>query len=723
MKKIILLTSLLALLKSFAAEPVDYVNPYVGNISHILVPTYPTVQLPNSMMRVVPRRADFSDVQVEGLPLMTYAHRAKNASSLEVFVSDNEAQNSGAPRKYFYDREKITPYSFSVFLEGENVFAKYAPSFRSAIYELDFSEAKNENRNIKIWTNIGTAKIEGAEIHLTESLPKDAKMFTVFRFEAAPIKKLEASDKKSVSFIFDKSLKTIRLKYAVSFVSIEQAKINLEKEITDYDIAKLEVQGRKLWNEKLSKIKVKGGEQNMRIFYTALWRNYERMADFSEYGKYYNAFDKKVHEISGPFYTDDWTWDTYRTSHPLRILIEPKMEAQMLNSYVKMAEASEEKWLPTFPRIIGDPHGMLGHHSIIVFADALSKGLEGVDYKSAYQYAKNTLETATVTVWRRMHKTPLDAFYEEKGYYPSLRAGEAETESYVDSFEKRQSVALTLSISYDDYALSQMAKTLGDTETAIKYEKRSKNYMNLWNAKTKFFHPKDKDGKFIEITDYRYAGGLAFRDFYDENNAYIYRWDLAYNLPELIELMGGKEAVEKNLDELYSTPLGKEKRDFYYLNGPDHSGNIGQFSMGNEPAFHIPFLYNYTGKAWKTQKFARLVCDMWFRDDLMGIPGDEDGGAMSAFVIFTQLGFYPTAPSKPYYDIASPYFTEAVLDLEDGKTLKILAPNTSKENKYIQSVKFNGKEITSPQIPHSLIKDGGVLEFEMSDKPNYNWGK
>lgn len=723
MKKNLLLAIILSLSNfSYSASPVDYVNPYMGNISHVLKPTYPTIQLPNSILRVFPRRADFSDLQVEGLPLMVWGHRNQGASGLEIIVKDSfDFSETLYPQKYFYDREEITPYSMKTFLEGEDVSVEFAPSFKSAIYKFDFSESPKAMRTIRLWTNAHSASADGNILNIVEALPRGVKMYIAMRFDKEPIEVKVSPDKKSVAASFNSAENTISAKYGVSFISAQKALENLEREIPDFDLQKLENQGRKLWNEKLSKIKVEGSERDKELFYTSLWRNFERMVDFSEYGQYYNPFDGKVHESDAPFYADDWIWDTHLTSHPLRILIDPKVEADMLNSYLAMAEASKEKWLPTFPQIWGDSHAMNGNHVIPTFLDAQKKNLPGVDYVAAYKFALNTLETETITPWCRAPANELDEFYKENGYFPALREGERETVADVNRFEKRQSVAVTLGASYDDWALSELAKLNGDDKNHQKYSARAKNYKNLWNPDTQFFHPKDMAGKFIEPFDYRFAGGLGFRNYYDENNAYTYRWYLAFDAEGLIELMGGNENFTRNLDELFVTPLGTSRTAFYANHGPDQTGNIGQFAMGNEPSFHIPYLFNRAGKAWKTQKFTRLVCDMWFKNNLLGIPGDEDGGAMSGFVVFTMLGIYPTVPGKPEYDLTGPYFEESCIDLGGGKTFKIVAKNASSKNKYIRSAKLNGKPFESSKISHSDIAAGGILELEMSDNPNKNW--
>jgi predicted alpha-1,2-mannosidase len=251
--------------------------------------------------------------------------------------------------------------------------------------------------------------------------------------------------------------------------------------------------------------------------------------------------------------------------------------------------------------------------------------------------------------------------------------------------------------------------------------KGSFNYRNLFNPETGFFHPKDSEGKFIEPFDYVFSGGIGARNAYDENNGWVYRWDVQHNIPDLIQLMGGNDQFVKNLDAMFEQPLGKSKYEFY-AQLPDHTGNVGQFSMANEPSLHIPYLYNYGGQPWKTQKTIRMLLHDWFRNDLMGLPGDEDGGGMSSFVVFSSMGFYPVTPGKPEYSIGSPLFRDVKIRLSNGETFEIEARNASDENKYIQSATLNGKPLNSAWFSHEELVNGGKLILEMGNRANYNWG-
>ena len=288
-------------------------------------------------------------------------------------------------------------------------------------------------------------------------------------------------------------------------------------------------------------------------------------------------------------------------------------------------------------------------------------------------------------------------------------------------WEKRQSVAVSLAAAYDYWTLAQLAKFSGHDEEAAGYLRRSYDYRKLFNYETGFFHPKDSKGRFIEPFNYELSGGLGARDYYDENNAYTYRWDVLHNPADLIHLMGGKERFIARLDETLRTPLSMSKWEFY-SKLPDQTGNVGQFAMSNEPSLHIPYLYNYAGAPWRTQRLVRKLIDTWFRDDLMGVPGDEDGGGLSAFVVFSMMGLYPVTPGLPVYNIGTPFFDKLTLRLASGRTFTIEATGASPQNKYIQAATLNGKTLDRPWIRHSELVGGGKLVFTMGPRPNKVWG-
>ena len=246
------------------------------------------------------------------------------------------------------------------------------------------------------------------------------------------------------------------------------------------------------------------------------------------------------------------------------------------------------------------------------------------------------------------------------------------------------------------------------------------DYKKLWHPEHRLFMPKDEQGEWIDINP-KSDGGPGYRNYYDENNGWTYAWDVQHDIEGLTQLLGGKKEAEARLDQLFREPLGMRKREFY-VHGANSTGMVGQFSMGNEPSFHIPYLYNYFGAPWKTQKKTRFLLDVWFKDNIFGIPGDEDGGGMTAFVVFTSMGIYPATPGIPVYTITSPVFEKVSISLTNGKEFTVIAKGASRTNKYIQKAFINDEEIFSPFITHEQIMSGATLELQLSDLPNKEWG-
>ena len=712
--------------------PVDYVNPYMGNISHLLVPTFPTIHLPNSMLRVYPERPDYTADQIKGNPLIVTSHRGSSAFNLSPYQGSEETLRPVV--NYTYDNEVIKPYYYRVYLDKQNTDVKYAPSHQSAQYEISYE--KDAPVYLILNSKNGAMQVNDNTVSGYQQLENNTRVYLYLETENKPEKTGVLQDNKlnteldtirgnnaCVALYFGDKAQVQKIRYGISFISEEQAKSNMEREQKFYDVNALAEAGKKVWNDALGKIEVQSPDENEKtIFYTSLYRCYERPVNISEDGRYFSAFDGKVHEDGGnAFYTDDWIWDTYRATHPLRVLIDTLTETNVIRSYILMAEQMGDMWMPTFPEITGDSRRMNSNHAVATVADAYAKGLRGFDLEKAYLVCKKGIEEKTLAPWSGKPAGWLDDFYKKNGYIPALAPGEKETVPEVHHFEKRQPIAVTLGTSYDQWCLSQIAEDLGKKDDAEHYLKCSYNYRNVYNPETQFFHPKDKNGKFIEPFDYRFSGGQGAREYYGENNAWVYRWDVPHNVGDLIAIMGGTDRFIENLNQTFREPLGRGKYSFY-AQLPDHTGNVGQFSMANEPSLHIPYLYNYAGQPWMTQKRIRTLLKEWFRNDLMGVPGDEDGGGMSAFVAFSSMGFYPVTPGSPTYNIGSPMFPYVKMTLSNGKIFEIIAENCSDENKYIQSATLNGKELNQPWFNHSDIANGGKLVLKMGDKANKAWG-
>ncbi|MCM1143036.1 MAG: GH92 family glycosyl hydrolase [Muribaculum sp.] len=713
-------------------SPVDYVNPYIGNISHLLVPTFPNVHLPNSMLRVVPERSDYTSDKINGLPVVVTNHREKSAFNLTPYQGEKNAIRPVI--SYTYDNEDLRPYYYSVRLDEPGIDVKFAPSHQSAVYEMQM----NPDAPVYIILNTkdGELHADGNTIKGYQNLDNNVKVFLYIESLQEPEEVLAMKDGSltqeshscgndaCIALHFPDCTPTLNLRYGVSFISEEQAYKNLRREISNFDVDSVAVAAKHIWNETLGKVEVETeNEDDKVLLYTSLYRTYERPVCLSEDGRYFSASDGKVHDDEGkPFYTDDWIWDTYRAAHPLRVITEPSLELDIIQSYLRMAQQTDSLWMPTFPEITGDTRRMNSNHGVATIADAYAKGLTDFDLELAYNACRKGIEEKTLAPWSGIEAGKLNEFYKERGYIPALANNETESYPEVHPFEKRQPVAVTLGTSYDQWCLSRIASFLNKKDEEDYYLECSRNYRNLFNPKTKFFHPKDEAGNFIEPFDYRYPGGMGAREYYGENNGWVYRWDVPHNIPDLIKLMGGAMDFTSALDDMFNEPLGKSKFEFY-SQLPDHTGNVGQFSMANEPSLHIPYLYNYAGQPWKTQKRIRTLLRQWFRNDLMGIPGDEDGGGMSGFVAFSMLGFYPVTPGLPIYTIGSPMFEHTVIHLPNGHDFEIIAKNTSDTNKYIQSAKLNGKELDGPWFHHSDLANGGKLEFVMGPIANQEWGK
>lgn len=733
----VLLPCLFALLPltTIASEPargsgdgndwVGYVNPYIGNISHLLVPTFPTVQLPNSMLRVYPERADYTSEQIMGLPIVVTTHRERSAFKLMPQTTE-EVKTAVS---FNYENEHLTPYSYATDFDDCRMAARLAVSHQSAIYELTFREG---DASVALGSANGDMEYGDNWMSGWQTVSGETKVYVYMESETMP-ERSEQLNSHCAVMRYAKGVSRVMLRYGISYISKEQAKANLRREIKDYNIDRVMVEGRRTWNETLGRIRITGGTDDEKtVFYSSYYRTFERPISMSEDGRYWSAFDGQVHEDGGePFYNDDWIWDTYRAAHPLRLLTDRQKEEDIIASYLLMADQMGTGWMPTFPEVNGDSRRMNSNHGVAMVADALAKGLH-VDAPKAFEACRKAIEEKTLAPWSGAKAGPLDVFYHEHGYIPAICEGDVETDPNVNAHEKRQPVAVTLGTSYDEWCLSRIADYISKhakkkkdakswAEAAAKYAVLGQNYRNLWNAETQFFHPKDENGQFITPFDYRYSGGQGARYYYGENNGWTYRWDVQHNIADLVRLMGGKEQFVCNLDRTFNEPLGESKFEFF-SHLPDHTGNVGMFSMANEPSFHIPYLYNYAGQPWKTQRTIRKLLHEWYRNDLMGMPGDEDGGGMTAFVVFSMLGFYPVTPGIAAYNIGSPVFEKAEVMLSNGSTLHIIAQGASTENKYIQRATLNGHDWNQPWFSHDDIQYGGTLVLVMGRYPNKQWG-
>jgi predicted alpha-1,2-mannosidase len=566
----------------------------------------------------------------------------------------------------------------------------------------------------------GDLETQGGDAISGEERFSNMKAYVYGEFSAPVSVKLENVGDRNRVTVSRENAKTIEFRYGISFISVEQAKRNLRPEIPAWGFESVRAAAKARWNQLLGQVAVEGGtDTKKKVFYTALYRCYERMINITEEGRYYSGFDHKVHEDTRPFYVDNWLWDTYRALEPLHTLLNPEMEADKIQSYVRMYQ--QAGIMPTFAIVTGPYACMNGNHSAPWFADAWFKGVRNFDLPVAYEGIRKRSLEDTLLPWRLGPKGPLDEFCATHGYMPALRPGEKETDLQVHPFEKRQPVPVTLENSFDDWSIAHLARVLNKPEDETLFLQRASNYKNVFRADKGLMWPKDAEGQWIEPMDPKFGGGMGGRDYDDENNGYTYTWDVPQDINGLVGLMGGTAKATANLDQLFREPLDHSKYEFQ-AKFPDSTSMVGEFSMGNEPSLAIPYLYDRLGAPWKAQKRVRMLLESFFTDTLQGMPGDEDGGGMSAFVVFSMMGFYPVTPGIPAYDIVSPVFDKTTIHLRNGKDFVILAHHTSHDNKYVQSIRLNGKPLEQVWFRHADIANGGTLELTMGDTPNTSLG-
>ncbi len=681
----------------------DLVNPYIGTISHMLTSTVPEVMYPYGMARSTPVVDSCSDYYcndtVLGYPVGEICVTPGIEDNFDVVID--------------HSRENFKCYY--MYSEAENSDITIESTVTEHVYVYRFANAPL----LRITHNNSSTEIKDDRIYIKKAgAPKkqhgrkaDYSQYIIIVMDKA-FKVVSQNSDSTVLAIED----GVTVKGSVSYISFDKANESLEKEALGQSFENLSDRARDVWNKQLSKIEVEGNtEEKQIIFYTALYRSFQRCTDYTEYGEYYSAYDNSVH--NGVFYTGDGLWDTFRSMHPLQLIVDQKRHEDILNSYVAMYKQSG--LMPSFPGFTGDLPVMIGFHAASLFADALAKGIK-TDFETAYEGLYKNATQQSMMPWCADHApTAPDECYYNNGFFPALAKGETETSPAAHPFERRQAIAVTLEHSYDDFCLAQLAKHLGKEEDYKLFMKRSENYKNLYNKEIGYMAPKDINGEWVEDFDPIFAGGMGGREYTAENNTLTYSWSVFHDIDSLAELMGGKEATVQKLDSLFTTGIKQPKSKYVYLGQfPDSTGLMGQFAMGNEPSFHIPYIYNYLGYPWKTQKKLRELMDIWFTNSPTGICGDEDGGAMSSWYVFSAMGLYPVCPGKDEYAISSPIFDRVKINMENGKSF-IIESAGAPENKYIQSATINSNTTDTLFISHSDITDGATLTLKMGRKPKF----
>ncbi|MDN3585289.1 GH92 family glycosyl hydrolase [Pedobacter aquatilis] len=499
-----------------------------------------------------------------------------------------------------------------------------------------------------------------------------------------------AGKKLKMYFDFDtEEGEKVKIKFALSPVSQENALQNLRGEISGWDFSKVKAQAQSIWNKELNKIQVNASNDNKINFYTALYHAFINPTVYTDLNGEYKGLDQNVHKADGfTNYTTFSLWDTYRALHPFFNIMQPGRSNDMVKSMMAHYEQSSLHMLPIWSHYANDNWCMSGYHSVSVIADAIIKGTYNGD-------ANKALDACITTANHRDYEGI--GYYIDKGFIPSDKSG--------------VSVSNNLEYSYDDWAIAQLAKKLNRTDVYNEFTKRSNNWRNNWDKASGFMRPKLADGTFKKAFDPKDTEGQGFI----EGNSWNYSFFVPHDPASLMEVMGGKAKFASRLDTLFTMHLPDEF--FAHTEDITREGIIGGYVHGNEPAHHIAYFYNWAGQPWKTQAQVRHILNMQYKPTADGLGGNDDCGQMSAWYMFSSLGFYPVSPGSDVYSLGSPAVNNAVLNLENGKTFTVEAIKQSPKNVYVSKVVLNGKEITDYQIKHSDITNGGKLTFYMSAKP------
>jgi len=483
----------------------------------------------------------------------------------------------------------------------------------------------------------------------------------------------------------------VQIKVALSSVDIDGALLNLKTECPHWNFNSYVEDAQEKWNEKLNIIQADFLSQDEKVtFYTSLYHTFLGPTLYMDVDNRYKGLDQRIHQANGFVnYTTFSLWDTYRAQHPFLNLIQPKVNADMIESMLAHYDQSAHHMLPVWSHYANENWCMIGYHSVSVLTDAMIKSNPGFDYSRA-------LKAAVTTSNQR--------FYEGLGAYLDYQ--------FVPENLSGNSVSKTLEYAYDDWCIAQMAKKLGQDSLCGIYQKRAAFYKNQFDSSIGFMRPRMSDGSFKKEFDVLSTHGQGFI----EGNAWNYSLYVPQDPKSLMELMGGEKRFIEHLDSLFTMSLP----DKYFAETEDimRDGIIGNYVHGNEPSHHVPYLYNYTSQAWKTQATTRMILPLQYKAKPDGLGGNDDCGQMSAWYIFTALGFYPVAPGSTDYALTSTSVKSATIHLPEGKQFNIVVKNQAINNVYIQSISLNGISLLKPFITHEQIVSGGMLEVKMGAKPN-----
>ena len=705
------------------------VNPFIG--TDFTGNTYPGAQAPFGMVQLSPDNglggwdrisgyfypdstiAGFSHTHLSG----TGAGDLYDVLFMPVTLPFKEAEGElGIHSKFSHQDEEASAGYYRVKLQDYNINVELTATPRCGVQRYTFPKAESmvilNLKKAMNWDFTMDSQIEIVDscnirgYRFSEGWARGQKLYFATRF-SKPFKSVELDnaeiklkgEKVGTSniarFMFDtEEGEQITLVTALSGVSVEGAVKNLNAEAPHNDFDQYLADAKADWNKQLQRIEVVGTNNDDKVnFYTALYHSMIAPTIYSDVdGKYYGP-DKQVHQADGWVnYSTFSLWDTFRAAHPLFTYTEPERVGDMVQSFIAFYEQNGR--LPVWNFWGSETDMMIGYHAVPVIVDAYLKGIGNFDAEKALEAC---VATANIDEYRGIGS------YKKNGYIPYNVTDKYNTENW--------SLSRTLEYAFDDFCIAEMAQKMGKTELANEFYKRSQNYRNVFNPATGFMQPIDDKGIFQpNFNPDEYTAHIC------ESNAWHYFWSVQHDIKGLVSLTGGQDKFAAKLDSMFTyIPAGNEELPIF------STGMIGQYAHGNEPSHHVIYLYNKVRQPWKAQKYAAQVMHDLYFNAPAGLCGNEDCGQMSAWYVFSAMGFYPVNPVSGEYEIGSPLFPEMRLNLDNGKTFTVLAPNVSRENIYIQSVKVNGQPYDKSYITHQQIMDGATIEFEMGNQPGEIW--
>ena len=695
-----------------SADPVDYVNPFIGTGFH--GHTYPGATTPFGMVQLSPdTRAGnwdacagyhysdttidgFSHTHLSGTGCADLADILFHPTTREIVIHDGECVLQ--PYFFSHDDERASCGYYAVTLPDVNIGVELTAAPRTGVHRYTFTGKGPRQVIVDLLHTITEEKIDLCELRRTapgelagmrrtQGWVPDQYVFFAARF-SEPFADVQLLGDKQAVLTFAPDVRTLTIAVGLSSVSVENARMNSLAEVPELDFDAVHARAVGQWRKALGDIVVEGGSRDEMInFYTAQYHTKLTPNLMSDVNGEYRRHDQTVARMpeGESYYSTFSLWDTFRAWNPLQTMVDTALVNDMIRSMLDMYDSTGE--LPIWPLASGETGTMIGYHAVSVIADAYLKGIRGYD-------ADKALEAMIRS--SNINKKGSD-YYTAQGYIPSNI--------------KRESVSCTLEYAYDDWAIARMAQAMGRDDVFGEYARRALNYVNVFDGSTCFFRGRQSDGNWSAPFE-EFATG---RD-YTEATPWHYRFFVPHDVNGLIQLFGSREAFIREMDRLFTL-----ESDEMQLDVSDVTGLMGQYAHGNEPSHHMAYLYNYVGQPWKTQELTRRLLHEMYAPTPEGIIGNEDCGQMSAWYVFSSLGFYPVCPGSNEFALTAPQFPKAVVRLANGRTLTVTADNP-RRSVYIASVTLDGKPIDRNYITYDELMQGGELHFALRPRPDYERG-